>query len=120
MTSGAKKVLVVEDDRYIRDSVADVLESAGYHVQRAENGKVALEFLEKAPVDVILLDLGMPVMDGFAFRMEQERSEALARIPVVVMTANGDTENWRRLGAKGAIGKPFEIDEIVAAIQGAL
>ena len=83
-------VLVVDDERLIRDVLAEFLRDAGYDVANAENGRIALAVLERRLVDVILLDLMMPVMDGFAFRARLLESPGLAHIPVIVLSATFD------------------------------
>jgi len=75
-------VLVVEDDRDVRESLVAVLEDAGYRVMSAADGRAALDLLRAGPRPaVILLDLMMPVMDGFEFRAEQVRDPSLADVP---------------------------------------
>src|SRR5688500_17713436 len=84
------RVLVVEDDEGIREALCDLLATEGFDVTSAVHGADALEKLRgngEKP-NVILLDLMMPVMDGWAFRAEQRRDPALAAIPVVVITAS--------------------------------
>ena len=86
----AKAVLLVEDDIDVREAVADTLDEAGYRVSPARNGQEALDMLRSGAVQprVILLDLMMPVMDGWQFREEQLRDPALASIPVVALSAH--------------------------------
>src|ERR687886_1893660 len=89
----AEHVLVVEDQRDIRDFVALVLESEGYRVSTADNGAVALEQVAREPVDVVLLDMRMPVMDGWAFaRAYRERPGPHS--PIVVLTASRKAADW--------------------------
>ena len=111
-------VLVVEDDPAIREYIAFVLDDAGYKQAWAANGQEALAYLRShAAPTLILLDLMMPIMDGRAFRAEQQRDPALADIPVVMLTAstNGDT-SAHELGAAGYLPKPMLPDEIVATV----
>ncbi|HWX35745.1 MAG TPA: response regulator, partial [Steroidobacteraceae bacterium] len=87
------KILVVEDERGQREALAEVLSRLGYEVQCAANGSEALELMrhsESLP-GLILLDLMMPVMDGWEFRAQQRKDRALADVPVVVLSALGDT-----------------------------
>lgn len=115
-----RTILVVDDDQDIRDNLADLLLDEGYTVQVAGNGQEALDRLkaEGALPNMILLDLMMPVKDGFAFREEQERDVRLAAIPVVIMTADANIEDKQaRLRAKAAIRKPFDLDLLLRLVD---
>ena len=84
------QILLVDDDLPSREALSELLQLAGHRVVSAENGKVALERLRKNDgYCVILLDVMMPVMDGFEFRHRQLQDERLASIPVIVVTADG-------------------------------
>src|SRR5262245_23155992 len=90
MTAMASLVLVVDDDEEIRNALTEFLSDEGYGVVSASNGREALASLrEGVHPSVILLDLMMPVMDGWDFRAEQLRDPGLRDIPVVVITATG-------------------------------
>ncbi|MCP3139968.1 response regulator [Pyxidicoccus xibeiensis] len=110
-------VLVVEDDADLRAAVADILEDEGFVVHVAENGRDALEELGHMghmPC-VVLLDLMMPVMDGFAF-MERFRADpVLSQVPVVVFSASVREPPE---GASAMIRKPFEIPALLSAVAG--
>ena len=84
-----KKILVLEDDESIRECTRDLLELNGYTVECARNGEEGIQVLRRSGglPDLILLDLMMPVKDGFQFRLEQQQDPTLAHIPVVVLTA---------------------------------
>jgi CheY-like chemotaxis protein len=114
-------ILVIEDDVDILRAVVQVLEDEGHTVRAAENGRVALAALRApdAPLPcVILLDLMMPVMDGWAFRAEQLRDPTLAHIPVIVLTADGNAaEKAALMNGAGALRKPVELLTLLAAIQ---
>src|SRR5947209_5284403 len=84
------RVLVVDDERTIREVLAEALWQEGYQVLTAGDGLQALGLLRVEPVDAILLDLAMPTMDGFAFRHEQLLQPDVASIPVIVLSANHD------------------------------
>jgi PAS domain S-box-containing protein len=92
----AKRALVVEDDQDTRRWLHHALEREGWEVREATNGREALACLADATVDVILLDLMMPEMDGFEFLAERRKSAALSRIPVIVVTAAELSESDRR------------------------
>src|SRR4051812_36836132 len=87
-----RRVLVVDDEPDIRESVADVLTSAGYLVDMAPHGLAALEQIRRQPVDLVLIDLMMPVMDGWAFRKQVRSDPLTAHVPVVAVSAITDRE----------------------------
>jgi CheY-like chemotaxis protein len=87
------KILLIEDERDQREALCEVLSFHGYEVQCVANGSEALELMrhsESLP-GLILLDLMMPVMNGWEFRAEQRKDRALAEVPVVIISALGDT-----------------------------
>ncbi len=109
-------VLVVDDQEAIRDTLQTALDDEGFTVECAANGQEALEILGRWKPCVILLDLMMPVMDGWAFRAEQQRSGST--VPVVLLSAAGELELHKKaLGAAAAIAKPFDIDHVISAIE---
>ena len=113
-------VLVVEDDKDIRKNMNRLLTLEGYRVVLAENGQVALDFLQSAVElpSLIILDLMMPVMDGFEFREIQATQSKFAKIPVIIMTAEGHiNEKKMRTHASDAIRKPADIDTILQAVK---
>jgi CheY-like chemotaxis protein len=113
-------VLVVDDEPEIRTLAQRALTAHGYHVHVAPNGRDALRRLKEAAPDVILLDLNMPVMDGWQFRAEQKRlaDERLAEIPVVLLTGDDDAAHHAtRLQAVAVLKKPFDLAALVNAIR---
>jgi CheY-like chemotaxis protein len=117
---GCAGVLVVEDDADILRALVQVLEDEGIVVRAVENGRAALEALRSPgarPPCVILLDLMMPVMDGWEFRAEQLRDPALAGIPVIVLTADGATlERGTLIDGTRALKKPIDLDTLLGAL----
>jgi len=112
-----RRLLLVEDDSELRSSLAELLETDGYDVIGAANGSEALEYLKKSPApDLILLDLMMPVKDGWQFRVEQRRDPALASIPVVALSAD-DTPKAIAIHAEAYIKKPFQYPALLEAIR---
>jgi CheY-like chemotaxis protein len=112
-------VLVVDDDPDIRSAIADILELRGYEVTAAANGLEALEHLRNGlrPC-VILLDLMMPILNGWEFCAEQRRDEALAALPVVVISGDGNTNRKAaELGVAGFLRKPLELTAIVEVVE---
>lgn len=112
-------VLVVEDDFDIRGTIRLALEAEGYTVATAENGREALEYLRGVGVPcLILLDLMMPVMDGWAFRAAQRADPGWARVPVVVISADGRaSQKARALGAADGLSKPIDLDALLDTVK---
>jgi CheY-like chemotaxis protein len=118
--ANARTVLVVEDDPDIRDAVVEILQDEGYGVSAAADGRQALDLLETlAPLpDIILLDLMMPVMNGFQFREEQLKKPELARVPVLIVTADANAmAKAEALQAAGFIQKPLKIQPLLDTIE---
>lgn len=116
-------ILLVEDDRDIRDSVVEVLEEEGYSVAVASDGLEALRRLREGPrpPDLILLDLMMPNMNGFQFREEQLKVPEHAKIPVAVLTAHGDAHGKAKaMGVAGVLRKPVKIQALLDLVAGTL
>ncbi len=94
------------------------LDDEGYAVECAANGVEALEILARWRPCVILLDLMMPVMDGWAFRKEQQRRQNGSSVPVVLLSAAGRLdEHQKSLDAAAVISKPFDIDRVISTIE---
>jgi CheY-like chemotaxis protein len=116
----SRRILIVEDDEYIRETVGELLSNAGHSVHLAENGEDALRQLEAMTSlpDLIFLDLMMPIIDGFQFRAEQRADARIADIPVVVMSADPDLDSTHeRLKARSYVKKPFDIDQILVLAE---
>ena len=115
-----KLILVVEDDESIRESVVELLESENYHVAAATNGQEALDYLRSAPVlpNLVLLDLMMPVKDGFEFRTEMLADSRFDCVPVIVMSADGHMQEKKlRSSAREYLKKPVDIDDLLRAVS---
>lgn len=113
-----RQVLVVDDDDMIRTVLADALDAEGFQIRMAANGREALELLDDWRPDVILLDLMMPEMDGWAFREHQLLREDVAHVPVIVLSARRDlSEQVGRLSAAAVLAKPFELDVLFRVIS---
>jgi two-component system chemotaxis response regulator CheY len=117
-----ERVLIVEDDDAIAMVLEDLLIGEGFEVRRAPNGRIGLELLEQFLPNVVLLDLMMPVLDGWGFRAEQTRMRPeLARIPIVVLSGARDaTAAAADLNAAAAVIKPFAIDPLAEAVRSAI
>jgi PAS domain S-box-containing protein len=109
-------VLVVEDEERLRESLVELLEEDGYRVSFAENGRAALRQLQAETLpDVILLDLRMPVMDGWEFRSIQKNDPKLAHIPVIAISADGSPQA-AAISAHAYLRKPVEGGRLLATI----
>ena len=111
----APAILVVEDDEDAREAMVALLQMKGYRAVPAGNGREALDYLEEAPApDLIILDLWMPVMDGWHFRSEQIKNPRLAHIPVIVVTALSDRAD---VDANEVIIKPVDVDRLLSTVD---
>ena len=112
-------ILIVEDDAPIREMLELVLEEEGYAVQSAANGQEALAILQTLPKlpKLILLDLMMPVMDGWTFRQKQLADPTLMNVPVVVLSAAYELPRQAtNIRAASFLAKPVNIAELVATV----
>ncbi len=114
----AKKILVIEDDNSIRELLAELLESEGYIVKSASNGAEGLKVLEAGhELNLILVDLMMPIMDGYTFRIEQMKNPEWSKIPTVVMSAEANAkEKLKSYDVTAFLSKPVELDVILNTV----
>ena len=113
-------VMIVDDDRDVRESLAEVLEDHGYRSVAAANGQEALDRLRSVPNRpcLILLDLMMPVMDGRQFRAQQREDEHLGSIPILIFSAHTNVEEASAdLGASACLRKPIELPLLLDAVR---
>jgi two-component system phosphate regulon sensor histidine kinase PhoR len=112
------KILVVDDEQVVRDGCSRVLTGRGYDVLTAENGQVAIDLLEKETVDIILLDLKMPIMSGE--EVLERTSSQYPNIPVIIITGHGTVDTaveCMKQGAYDFITKPFQVDQFLLTIN---
>src|SRR3954468_18566825 len=113
----AQQILVVDDDQEIREMVEYALTEEGYDVLAADNGDAALRLLSETTPSLILLDMRMPVMDGWTSPRAYRRRPP-PHAPIVVMTAAIDAAQWsREVSAEGCIPKPFELSRLFDAVK---
>ena len=112
-------ILVVEDDNAIREVLTDVLEGEGYQVLNAANGQEAIRLLRGSTLPcLILLDLMMPVMNGWQFRDEQRQDPVLAPVPVVVISADSDLPTKAAaIKANDFLKKPIELNRLLDTVE---
>jgi CheY-like chemotaxis protein len=110
-------VLIVEDDADLREMMAQLLSLEGFRTEAVENGRDALQYLERGGrPELILLDLMMPVMDGWEFRRRQMQDPALATVPVVVLSAL-DPARASELGGAAFLKKPLDFDRLLELVR---
>jgi two-component system NtrC family sensor kinase len=111
-----RRVLLLEDDPDIAEPTSAILKDAGYSVEWFRNGRDALDGLRESPVDLILLDLMMPVMDGWEFRSAQRADRSIAGIPVIVLTADTGAKATA-IHAEVCLRKPYGARELVDTVE---
>jgi two-component system, chemotaxis family, chemotaxis protein CheY len=114
VTDLRREVLVVDDDSDIREVVTDLLRSEGFDVAQADNGRRALDAVATHRPDAIVLDLMMPVMNGWEFLEERRRSTALGSIPVVVVSAS--EVEWAS-DVSAVLSKPFDGHALIELLR---
>ena len=120
MTLGKATILYVEDDSNNRSLVRRVLEADGYQVAEASNAGQAIESLKSNSINLILMDINMPEMDGYSLTAKIRAMPEFARIPIIAITANvmrGDRERSLEAGCDGYIQKPIDIDLLTQQVE---
>jgi CheY-like chemotaxis protein len=111
-----RPILVVDDDPSILVTVREILDLEGYPVETAANGAEALEFIAGARPSLVLLDMRMPVLDGWGFALELQKRGI--QLPILVMTAAQNARRWaEEIGADGFLPKPFEIPDLLDHVE---
>jgi len=111
------RILVVDDDEIILAAVSGILLQEGFNVETATNGSEALDCVERIHPDVVLLDMRMPILDGWAFARALHERDIELRI--VVMTAAQDARRWaEEIGAQAYLAKPFDLEDLIAIVEG--
>jgi len=121
--SGRQKILVIEDDPVARADLQARLEANGYVVARAADAASALTVVNREHPDLILLDLGLPAGDGYLVLERLRKIEALAAIPVLIVTGRSDADTRKRVAAMGVapvLTKPVDTEVLLAAVRAAL
>lgn len=112
-------ILIVEDNAMNRDMLSRRLSRRGFDVTMAEDGRQALDHVDANPPDLVLMDMSLPVMDGYQATSALKANEATARIPVIALTANamsGDRERCLAAGCDDYATKPTDLDDLIAKI----
>jgi CheY-like chemotaxis protein len=117
-TTLSKKVLVVDDDTSLQETLEAILDYEGYEVTVARDGLEALAMLDETMPRLILLDLMMPRMDGYAFAEELALRGLRPRIPILILTADGRAEQKaRQVAAEGYLEKPFDVMSLLDEVN---
>ena len=112
----SRYILIVDDDPEILETICAFLAWEGYSVATASNGAEALQTVERIRPALVLLDMRMPILDGWGFARELRQRGI--QLPIVVMTAAQDAQAWaREISAAGCLPKPFDLDDLVAAVK---
>jgi CheY-like chemotaxis protein len=115
-TMPGHSILVVDDDPAIRATVAEILEAEGYTIRTASNGREALELVEQDVPHVVLLDMQMPVLDGWGFARAVRPLQM--GLQILVMTAAQDARRWAaEIEAAGYVPKPFNLTQLLAQVE---
>jgi CheY-like chemotaxis protein/anti-sigma regulatory factor (Ser/Thr protein kinase) len=115
-----KKILIIEDEDFIRETIQDILDAEGYETNAAENGRVGVEKAKGFLPDLIISDIMMPILDGHGVIRELKQDETTSQIPFIFLTAKSELKDLREgmeLGADDYLNKPFTADELINAIQ---
>lgn len=111
-----KSILIIEDEKAIQEVLKDAIELEGYNVSTADNGQEGLNILPRMPTPcLILLDLMMPVMNGWQFAEAISKDMVLATIPIVIVTAYGDRAGL--IPSKGVLKKPVDLDTLLNVVK---
>jgi len=112
-------ILVVDDDLDLRETLADTLKDRGFDVITAANGLEALKIVRSmaSPPSVILLDLMMPVMDGYGFLEERRKDPRLASIPLAIVTAGHGVDRKRLGNGAPIVPKPFNVPQLLGVLR---
>lgn len=116
----SRKILVVDDERDLLDSIGVELRARGYAVLTAQDGIAALEAARSQGPDLILLDLMLPHLDGYRVLQLLKKDERYRKIPILVITARANAEDWTlamECGADGCLTKPFRLDSLLDRIR---
>jgi len=117
MNDSSHLLLVVDDDRDVRDALSEILEEEGYRVVGVENGRAAIEYLRAGGrPSMILLDMMMPVMNGWQFRRKQQQDPSIQNIPVVMITASEERQA-DLIPDDQVLAKPFPVDALLKFVH---
>ncbi len=117
----SKSVLIIEDEKQVRESIVDILQLKGYSTLEASDGTIGFELAKKHIPDVVLCDIMMPFMNGFETISKFKSNSLTKYIRFIFLTAKTESENRKLgldLGAAAYITKPFSVEDLIASIEG--
>src|ERR1043165_5610756 len=115
-----KRIVLIEDNRAVRENTAEILELSGYEVMQAENGRVGLDLVYAGHVDLVVCDMMMPEMDGYGVLNLLRKNAPTATIPFIFLTAKAESVDIKKgieMGADDYVVKPFEDIELLDAVE---
>ncbi|PIB25548.1 response regulator [Maribacter sp. 4G9] len=118
-----KQILLIEDDKALRENTEELLELSGYSVLTASNGQIGIQFAKQNLPDIIICDIMMPLIDGYGVLKELSSDEKTKHIPFIFLSAKTEHKEIRKgmdLGANDYLTKPFEEEELISAIESRL
>ena len=116
----SKRLMIVDDSTVMRMTVSSVLKESGYEVIEAENGQVALEKAMLSPIDLIICDVNMPVMDGLTFARKIKEVSQYRFVPIIMLTTvtgQAEIEAGKAAGVKAWMIKPFDKAKLLGAVS---
>jgi DNA-binding response OmpR family regulator len=109
-------ILVIDDEPGILEITAEILEYEGYQVEKAANGQEGLQILSQVHPELVMLDMRMPVLDGWGFAKVLHNTGST--VPILVLTAALDAKRWaEEINADAYLGKPFDLNELLAVVE---
>ena len=118
-----KRILLIEDDRALRENTEELLELSGYAVTSAPNGKIGIERAKEQLPDIIICDIMMPEVDGYGVLEDLSTDEQTKHIPFIFLSAKTEHKEIRKgmdMGADDYLTKPFEEEDLISAIESRL
>jgi two-component system cell cycle response regulator DivK len=118
----SKTILIAEDSSVIQNLTKKILQNLNYHIVTVKNGKEVLKHIEKEPVDLILLDINMPQMDGMTCAQEirKHSNDAISKTPLIAVTGNArnySEEEFTKVGFNAFLPKPLDFDKLVELVN---
>lgn len=120
LVNSSQYILLIEDDLDISEAIQSILEAEGFSIKCKFNGKEAIDYLENSATilpSLILLDLMMPVMNGYDFRVEQLKNNKLAYIPTILLSAAGKYQDIDKLNFNESLKKPIDLDALIDVVK---